>query len=137
MISRGVDSRPMKISSPVYGFCLLPLFSFKSHKNSNYDKAPYIVSFPSPQANLFARLFTCPQGETKLPRLHRHTNKRYLNCTFSKSLINKQTNLTDPQNQGIKMQVEIKKEDRLCMKYLLPSTQCKGCFTNSTCCFWY
>ena len=52
MVSRGVDSRPMKISSPVYGFCLLPLFSFKSHKNSSYDKAPYIASFSSPQSSL-------------------------------------------------------------------------------------
>ena len=40
----------------------LPLCSSKSHK---HDKAPYIFSsWPeSPQANLFARLFTCPQAE--------------------------------------------------------------------------
>ena len=64
-----------------------PLCSSKSHKYSNYNNAPYIVSSWTqyPQADVFNRLFTWPTGWTDSPTIRQHTIKQLLNCTFSRS----------------------------------------------------
>ena len=64
-----------------------PLCSSKSHKYSNYNNAPYIVSSwtQCPQADVFNRLFTWPTGWTDSPTIRQHTIKQLLNCTFSRS----------------------------------------------------
>ena len=75
-------------------------------------------------------------GQTNSPYLHWHTNKHLLYCTFSNSLTNNYANLTEPFNQGIKLQVtteDVKKEDKLFMKSPPPTGGvCKECFSNST-----
>ena len=66
------------------------LFVHPSLKNKkNYGKAPLVSSYPqSSQANLFARLFPCPQARSTPPCFHRHTSKHLLYYTFSSSLTN-------------------------------------------------
>ena len=101
-----------------------PLCTFKSHESDNCEKAWYIASTG---ANLFARPFTWPQGRVNYPSLPRHTEKHLLKYTVFKSLRHKWTNLKEPYNQGIKVQVtakDIKKEDRCCMKFRNPEAWC-------------
>ena len=83
--------------APSYMMTLKPppssrLSSSKSHKQKNVKQfqTPYIVSShpQSSQAKFFARLFTCSQAKLTPPRLHWHTNKHFLYCTFSNSLTN-------------------------------------------------
>ena len=64
-------------------------------------------------------------GKTNSPRFHLH-------CTFSNSLIKNLANLTEPYNQGIKVQVtteDLKQEYTLCMKSPPPEAESsKGAF---------
>ena len=58
----------------------------------------------STNADLFARLFTCPSIQTNSSS-HPQPTKHLLKCTFSKSLTHKQANLKEPYNQDIKAQI--------------------------------
>ena len=95
--------------SPIWWLLNLPfsqsLFSSKTNKYNNYDKALYIVScYPQfPQQNLFTRLFTCAQATS--PWTHQKT---FLKLAFPKGLTNNEANLTEPHNQDIKVQVTTK-----------------------------
>ena len=68
------------------------------------------------------------QAQTTCLHLHRHTNEHLLQWC----LTNNKANLTEPYNQGIKMQVttkDINKENRLSMKPLPLKALCaKGVF---------
>ena len=84
----------------------------------------------STNADLFARLFTCPSIQTNSSS-HPQPTKHLLKCTFSKSLTHKQANIKEPYNQDIKAQVnkkDIKKEGRLYMKSPTQGVVCRGCF---------
>ena len=90
---------------------------------------------PSPPGKPFCQAIHLSLGQTKSPCLHQHTNKHLLNCTFSKSVNNNQANVTEPYNQGIKVQIAAKdiKKGRFCMKSPPPEAQCaEWCFSNPT-----
>lgn len=84
-----------------------PLFSSKSLKYNNYGKAPYVASSyrlskPIRQAIHFLPI------QANSPHLQQHTNKHFLICTFPRFWPILKAILTDPYNQGTKVQVTTK-----------------------------
>ena len=99
---------PIKIGSYLCGLPPCPSGDFIT------SPLPHPFAPPSPinvktmtllqshQANLFARLFTCPPDQTNSPRLHRYTNEHQQESDQQLGKCNR------AHNQGIKVQITTK-----------------------------
>ena len=99
-----------------------------SHRFSNYDKTPYVVFFypQSNKTNIFSGLFIFPQVRTHFPTSPSTHQQEPFKVYVLQQFELQPGKSTKIFNQDIKVRIttiDIKQQDRLCMKPSIPETQ--------------